>query len=186
MKRLSIAALLSTLAPLLLLAQTPRQQDQAEPNTAMHSEKPPVPPSKSLTVSFQGKTIVFSVADLLNLPQVTVHVHNVHRDRDETYTGPLVSDVLARAGFTASKETEPLILHSAVMATATDHYFVLYSAAEMEPSFSNGKVIVALMKEGLPDTQGGNIQLVNTDGAKPARWVHGLTTLSVMSMVPSH
>jgi hypothetical protein len=129
---------------------------------------------------------VLSVEDLLKLPQVTVHVHNEHRKIDEDYTGPLVADVLAKAGLVSSPETQPLILHSAVLATATDNYFVLYSCSEMEPAFSNSKVIVALMKgNGLPNTEGGNIQLVNTDGAKPARWVHGLTTLNVMSMSQS-
>ncbi len=185
MKTLCAAALLLVLAPAVLSAQNPAPQDQPEPSPAMHIDKAPVPPSKSLTVTFQGATTVLSVTDLLKLPQVTVQVHNAHLNREETYSGPLVSDVLARAGLNSSKETEPLILHSTVVATGTDHYYVLYSAAEMEPAFSTGKVIVAVMKGDLPDTEGGNIQLINTDGAKPARWVHGLTTLSVMSMVPS-
>jgi hypothetical protein len=76
------------------------------------------------------------------------------------------------------------MLHSSLVATATDHYFVLYSIAEVEPSFSTGKVIVAVMKSGLPDTEGGVIQLINTVDAKPARWVHGLSNLSVMSVAP--
>jgi hypothetical protein len=148
-------------------------------------EKPPVPPSRSLNVTFQGRLTTFKIDDLLALPQVTVHVHNAHRNTDETYSGPLLSDVLAKAGLVAGKETEPLILHSSVIATGTDHYFVLYSAAEVEPMFSRGQVIIAVMKSGLPDTEGGNIQLINTDGAKPARWVHGLADINVMSVSPT-
>ena len=148
-------------------------------------EKPPVPPSRSLNVTFQDHTITLKIEDLLALPQVTVHVHNAHRDADETYTGPQLSDVLAKAGLVAGKETEPLILHSSVIATGTDHYFVLYSAAEVEPMFSRGQVIVAVMKSGLPDTEGGYIQLINTDGARPARWVHGLADINVMSISPT-
>lgn len=148
-------------------------------------EKPPVPPSRSLNVTFQERTVTLKIDDLLAMPQVTVHVHNAHRNTDETYSGPLLSDVLAKAGLVAGKETEPLILHSSVIATGTDHYFVLYSAAEVEPMFSRGQVIVAVMKSGLPDTEGGNIQLINTDGAKPARWVHGLSDINVMSISPT-
>lgn len=148
-------------------------------------EKPPVPPSHSLNVTFQGRVRTFKVDDLLALPQVTVHVHNAHRNTDENYTGPLLADVLAKAGLVASKETEPLILHSSVIATGTDHYFVLYSAAEVEPMFSRGQVIVAVMKSGLPDAEGGTIQLINTDGARPARWVHGLADINVMSVAPN-
>jgi hypothetical protein len=148
-------------------------------------EKPPVPPSHSLNVTFQERTITLKPEDLLALPQVTVHVHNAHRNTDESYTGPLLSDVLAKAGLVAGKETEPLILHSSVIATGTDHYFVLYSAAEVEPMFSKSQVIVAVMKTGLPNSEGGNIQLINTDGSRPARWVHGLSDINVMSISPT-
>lgn len=147
--------------------------------------KPPVPASHFLNVTFEGKTITLKVEDLLNLPQVTLHVHNAHRNTEETYSGPLLSDVLARAGLHASRETQPLILHSSIIATGTDHYFVLYSAAEVEPMFSKGQVIVAVMKSGLPDTEGGLIQIINTSDAKPARWVHGLDNINVMSISPT-
>lgn len=159
---------------------------QSSPLTAgTDHEKPPVPPSRSLNVTFQEHTITLKIDDLLALPQVTVHVHNAHRNTDETYSGPLLSDVLAKAGLVSNKETEPLILHSSVIATGTDHYFALYSAAEVEPTFSRGQVIVAVMKSGLPDTEGGNIQLINTEGAKPARWIHGLADINVMSVSPT-
>lgn len=149
---------------------------------ARMERKAPVPPSKAVVVTFQGHNTTLSLDELLALPQTTVHVHNAHRNADEDYTGPLLSVVLARAGLTASKETEPLILHSGVVATGTDHYFVLYSAAELMPSFSKGQVIVAVMKSGLPDDEGGRIQVINTDDTKPARWVHGLANLNVVSM----
>jgi hypothetical protein len=171
------AALLLALTPTLLAAQD-------APMAADHA-KAPVPPSKSLNVTFQGRLTTLKVEDLLALPQVTVHVHNAHSNADETYSGPLLSDVLAKAGLVASKETEPLIIHSAIIATATDHYFVLYSAAEVEPMFTTGQVIVAVMKSGLPDTEGGLIQLINTNAARPARWVHGLSDINVMAVGPT-
>ncbi|HEX4155322.1 MAG TPA: hypothetical protein VHY48_06890 [Acidobacteriaceae bacterium] len=182
--KLTAAILALALAPIALAAQMPAPHNTDHDAAAMPS-KPPVPPSHSLTVTFEGHTTAFKIEDLLALPQVTVHVHNAHRNTDETYSGPLLADVLARAGLVASRETEPLILHSSVIATGTDHYFVLYSAAEVEPMFSRSQVIVAVMKSGLPDTEGGMIQLINTDGAKPARWVHGLTDLNVMSISPT-
>ena len=168
------AALFLALTPTLLAAQ-----DASMPTKA------PVPPSKSLNVTFQGRLTTLKVEDLLALPQVTVHVHNAHRNADEAYSGPLLSDVLAKAGLVASKETEPLILHSSVIATATDHYFVLYSAAEVEPQFTSSQVIVAVMKSGLPDTEGGLIQLINTNAARPARWIHGLSDINVMTVSPT-
>ena len=172
---LTLAAL--TLVPLTLFAQA--HHDDAMP------AKAPVPPSKSLNITFEGRTTVLTPEDLIKMPQVTVHVHNAHSNKDETYTGPLVSDVLAKAGLTSTRETEPLILHSTVVATGTDHYFVLFSLAELEPSFTTGQSIIAIMKEDLPNTEGGIIELINANAAKPARWVHGLANLNIMSLAPN-
>jgi hypothetical protein len=184
MKIFTAAALILTLSPTALRAQTDAMPPETKAPAQMSEHaKPPVPPSRSVNVAFEGKSITVSAEDLLNMTQVTVQVHNAHRGGiAETYSGPLLSDVLEKIGLKATRETEPLILHSVIVATGMDHYYVLYSVAEVEASFSNSKVIVAVMKNGLPNTEGGNIELINTDGAKPARWVHGLMGISVMSL----
>ncbi len=51
--------------------------------------------------------------------------------------------------------------------------------------FTSSQVIVAVMKSGLPDTEGGLIQLINTNAARPARWVHGLSDINIMSVAPT-
>lgn len=185
MKLLPFATLpcLALACALPLAAQSPTPAAPAQDHhDQMAMDKAPVPPSHSVNISFQGHVTTLTMEDLLKLPQTTVHVHNAHNNQDETYTGPLLSDLLGRAGLTFSKETEPVILHSAIVATGTDRYFVLYSGAEAMPAFSKSQVIVAVMKSGLPDTAGGNIQLINTDGARPARWVHGLLDVNVITL----
>ena len=177
MKLCRLALLSLVLAPFTVMAQ-----DEPKHGDSMKMEKAPVPASKSINVSFEGRVTTLTVQDLLNLPQVTVHVHNGHTKMDENYTGPLVSDVLARAGLQASRETHALMLHSSLVATGTDHYFVVYSVAEIEPTFSSGQVIVAVMKGDLPNSQGGTIELVNTADKEPARWLQGLSDLIVMSV----
>lgn len=169
---LALAAILA-LAPVAAAAQ----QGKPEPM------KPRVPPSHAVTVTFQGHETTLTLAELRALPQVTVHVFNAHRQANEEYTGPLLSDVLAKAGVVASHQPQPLVLHSGLIATGTDKYFVLYSLAEVEPAFSHNKVILALTKEGgHVNDEGGMIELVNTDDAKPARWLHGLTNLNVITL----
>lgn len=182
------ALVLSLAAASGVLAATPQAFAQAAPPMQHDAAKPPVPASKSLTVSFEGHTTVFTVDQLMKMPQVTVKVKNEHRGGvEESYTGPLLADVLAASGLKASRETQPLILHSSIVATGTDHYFVLYSAAEVEPMFSTGQVIVAVMKgDMMPDTEGGTIQLINTLDNRPARWVHGLANINVMSLAPTN
>jgi hypothetical protein len=183
MKTLTLVAAVLLAAPVVRAQMHNDHQAPHEGHDEAMPMKAPVPPSHQVAVTFQGKTTTLTVEDLLKMPQVTVHVHNAHRNVDEDYAGPLLSEVLAKGGLVASPETQPMILHSTIIATGTDKYFVLYSAAEVEPAFSTGKVIVAVTKSnGLPDTEGGAIQLVNTTDAKPARWIHGLMQLNVMSM----
>jgi len=186
MKISTAIALVLVLSPLAVRAQTDAMPPETKAPAPMEAMKPPVPPSKSVNLSFEGKTVALSLTDLVNMPnQVTVQVHNAHRGGvEETYSGPLLSDVLAKIGVTPTRENQPLILHSAIVATGTDHYYVLYSGGEVE--FSSGKVIVAVMKAGLPDTEGGLIQLINTTDVKPARWVHGLMGISVMTLATQH
>lgn len=151
-----------------------------------HMGRKVIPASHAVNVTFAGHTLTLTLTDLQALPQTTVHVHNAHSDADEVYSGPLLADVLARAGLHAGKDTEPTILHSTTTATGTDGYFVLYAATEAEPAFSHGQVIVALTRGGQPDSDGGSIQLINTTDAKPARWVHGLASLNVITLGGNH
>jgi len=186
---MKLFALALLLAPLPLAAQTdamppetkaPAQQGDM---SGMHSEvKPAVKESKFLSITFRGATTTLTLTDLVKLPQTTIHVHDAHANKDVTFTGPLVSDVLARAGLVPSEDTHQLILHSTVIATGADGYYVVYSAAELEQMFSGAKAIVAIMRFELPNTEGGLIQLVNTADIRPARWVHGLASLNVMSL----
>jgi hypothetical protein len=188
--KLSTVALALLLAPLPLAAQTDAMPPESKAPAAqqgdmsgMHTEvKPAVKESRFLNVTFRGVTTTLTLTDLLNLPQTTIHVHDAHTNKDVTFTGPLVSDVLARAGLVPSEDTHQLILHSTVVATGADGYFVIYSAAELEQMFSGSKAIVAVMRFELPNTEGGLIQIVNTSDIRPARWVHGLASLNVMSL----
>jgi hypothetical protein len=183
--KLSLIALALTLTSVAALAQTDAMPPETMAPGHTMPEKAPVPPSKQVLITFQGHVTQLTVEDLLKLPQVTLHVHNAHRNTDETYSGPLLSDVLAKAGLSPAHENEALILHSAIVATGTDKYFVIYSGAEVEPAFAKGQVIVAVMKSGLPDTEGGIIQIINSTDAKPARWLHGLADINVMSITPT-
>jgi hypothetical protein len=188
MKLLTLAAALLTFAPLPLAAQStdampPEMNAPAHQSGDMKSEvKPAVQASKTLAVTFRGATTNLTLTELVALPQTTITVHDPHTNKDVKFTGPLVSDVLIKAGLVPSEETHQLILHSTVVATGADGYYVLYAAAELEPMFSGAKAIIAVMRFDLPNTEGGLIQIVNTADAKPARWVHGLTSLNVMSL----
>src|SRR5258708_2848320 len=107
----------------------------------MQAAKPAAPQSTSLTLTVDGKTMTFSVAELNAMPQKTVKVHNEHTKADETYTGVALGDVLAKAGFIASKATQREMLRSYVQAEGTDKYWVVYSLTEVEASAHDGALM---------------------------------------------
>lgn len=141
--------------------------------------KPAAAPSTSLTVTFNGKTTIFSVADLTSMPQKTLKVHNEHTKADEIYTGPALGDVLAKAGFTVNQTTHHEMLRSYVQAAGTDKYWVLYSLTEVEPSEHEGDIIVATGMNGGGLGADGQFKLVSGEDKKPQRWVRNLAAITV-------
>jgi hypothetical protein len=180
MKLLITAVLL--LSPLAVTAQT-NSAPSSMPGMQMPA-KPPVPPSSGFTVFLDkgSPQSFFNQTTLQSLPQQTITSVDGHTGKTVTFTGPLVMDVLRKAGFPSAADAHERILHSIVRVTGTDGYFVFYSLTEMEPAFSSGKVIIALEADGKPVESG--IQLVNPLDIKPARWVHGLKSLVLTELMP--
>jgi hypothetical protein len=153
----------------------PEQNAAPKPHT-----HPMGAPSTTLTVNTGiGQPLTLTLADLQALPQQIITVHNAHSSADETYSGPLLSDVLAKAGVVLTEKTEHPMLHQYLIATGTDKYWVLYSLAEIHPGLHNAKVIVAIARSGQPLTTAGQFELIDNLDVKPARWVHNVTTITL-------
>ncbi len=146
----------------------------------MHHEHAPAQPSTALTVQAGNRKVTLSVADLQAMPQTTVSVFNGHTQQNESYTGPLVSEVLARAGVTLSEATQHAVLDSYVLAAGTDGYFVVFSGAELQPGLHKAQAIVAIAAAGQPLARSGAFQLIDGAEVKPARWVRNLSALTVV------
>jgi hypothetical protein len=161
--------------PLCSVAQT------REPGSMPEHMHAPAPVSTSLTLTLDGKATTLSVADLQAMPQKTVTVHNEHTKADETYTGVLLGDLLAKYGFPVDKTTHQKMLRSYLVAEGTDKYWVLYSVTEIESSEHTGDVIVATSMGGKPLGEDGQLKLVDTGDKKPQRWVRNLNAITVKS-----
>ena len=168
-------------------AQRPGMQADGMQDAGMHhAEKPAASPSTTLLVQGPTQAVTLSLADLQALPQTTVKVHNGHTNVDETYSGPLLSEVLAKAGLVVTPKSEHDFLRMSIVASGTDDYFVVYSGAEVEPLLHKAEVIVALTLEGKPLTRTGAFQLIDSLDVKPARWVRNLNKLQVISSPAIH
>jgi hypothetical protein len=148
---------------------------------AMEHEHTAAAPSTSLTLTVDGKATTLSVAELQAMPQKTVSVHNEHTKVDETYTGVLLGDLLAKYGLPVDKTTHRKMLRSYLTAEGTDKYWVLYSVTEIEGSEHSGDVIVATSMGGKPLGEDGRLKLVDTGDKKPQRWVRNLSAITVKS-----
>jgi hypothetical protein len=163
-----------------VMSASSHPQDASAATMAEHAHAP-APPSTSLTVTVDDKPTALSVAELSAMPQKTVTVHNEHTKTDETYTGVLLGDLLAKYGLPADKTTHRKMLRSYIVAEGTDKYWVLYSVTEIESSEHNGDVIVATSMAGKPLGDDGQFKLVNSEDKKPQRWVRNLSAITVKS-----
>jgi hypothetical protein len=163
------------MSPVWSVAQT------REPGSMPEQMHAPTPVSTSLTLTVDGKATTLSVADLQAMPQKTISVHNEHTKADESYTGVLLGDLLAKYGFPVSQETHRKMLRSYLVAEGTDKYWVLYSVTEIESSEHDGNVIVATAMNGKPLGEDGQLKLVDSGDKKPQRWVRNLMSITVKS-----
>jgi hypothetical protein len=172
----AFAACFVAMSPMCAPGQT---APMVQMGTMDQHEHPHAAASTSLTLTVDGKSTKLSVAELEAMPQKTVTVHNEHTKTDETYTGVLLGDLLAKYGFPVDKTTHQKMLRSYIIAEGTDKYWVLYSVTEVEGSEHNGDVIVATSMGGKPLGEDGQLKLVNSADKKPQRWVRNLNAITV-------
>jgi hypothetical protein len=156
-------------------------QTAAKAGVMAEHEHAPAVPSTSLTLTVDGRATTLTVADLQAMPQKTLNVHNEHTKMDETYSGVLLGDLLAKYGFPVGQATHKKMLRSYLVAEGTDRYWVLYSVTEIEGSEHDANVIVATTMNGKPLGDDGQLKLVDSADKKPQRWVRNLAAITVKS-----
>jgi hypothetical protein len=154
---------------------------KAEMGAMAEHDHAAAPPSTSLTLTVDGTATTLSIAELQAMPQKTVTVHNEHAKADESYTGVLLGDLLAKYGFPVDKTTHRKMLRSYLVAEGTDKYWVVYSVTEIEGSEHTGEVIVATSMGGKPLGEDGRFKLVDSADKKQQRWVRNLNAITVKS-----
>lgn len=148
----------------------------------MQTPKAPAKPSSTLFVDLGGQTTSFTIADIKGLPQKTVRVHNEHTNVDESYSGVLLSDLLAKCGMVADQEHQQQLIRSYLIAEGTDKYQVVYSAVEVEGSEHSADVLVATAIDGKDLGADGQFKLIDSADKKAERWVRNLTAITLKTV----
>ena len=126
-----------------------------------------------------------SANDLKALPRKTLKVLNHHENKEETYEGVAVQELLRRAGVPQNEKLRGSAMATYVLAEAADGYSVLYSLAELDSDFQDSEVIVADTMNGSPlGEKQGPFKMVAPHDKRPARWIRMLKSLTVVTVVP--
>ena len=143
-------------------------------------------PSAILRVGGNVATpLSLSLNDLKALPRKTLKVVNQHENKEETYEGVAVQELLRRAGVLQGGKLRGSAMATYVLAEASDGYSVLYSLAELDSDFQDSEVIVADTLDGSPlGEKQGPFKMVAPHDKRPTRWIRMLKSLTVVTVVP--
>jgi hypothetical protein len=140
--------------------------------------KPTVPPGP-LKIAFGDKSAEWTPAALAALPHKSVSVYDEHTKACRNYAGVPLIDLLTRLGVPGKPHGKDLRLY--LVAEGSDGYKAVYSVAEVNPNVHNATVIVADSVDGKPISDLGPLELIATGEKRPARWVHWLVAVRVLT-----
>lgn len=101
--------------------------------------------------------------------------------KDHTYSGVIVSEILAKAGVTLGAELRGENLAKFLLIEASDGYQVLFALAELDKGFTDRTIILADKVDGQPLAPAdGPFRVIVQDEKKPARCIKQVTAMKVM------
>src|SRR5271154_2600618 len=138
-----LVALLVMVRGALLAQQAP---------TSVPASVPPAGPDNGLVLlaGLNHPPVAISPTDFATIPHVTLTVHNAHSNADETYAGVPLATLLAKLNAPLGSDLRGKQMTRYVLAAGADHYSVVFSLAEVDPSFHAGQVLVADLRDGKP------------------------------------
>ena len=125
--------------------------------------------------------LTLTADDLAKMPRATVRTTN--NGMETVYEGVWLHEVLKRAGVPQGSELRGKALAGYVLAEAQDGYQVLFSLAELDPSFIDNEILLADTANGKPlfGAQ-GRFRLVVPKDKPGARSIRMLTRLEVVQL----
>jgi hypothetical protein len=119
--------------------------------------------------------------DLANRPRATVRIGG--SAKETVYEGVWLHEVLKKAGVPLGGDLRGKALTSYVLAEAQDGYQVVFSLAELDPTFIDSEILLADTANGQPLSGAqGRFRLVAPKEKHGSRSVHLLTKLEVVQV----
>ena len=139
-------------------------------------------PQPSIQVTGAVKQpLTLTPEDLAKMPRASVHTKS--NGMETVYAGVWLHEVLKKAGVAQGGELRGKALASYLLVEAQDGYQVVFSLAELDPSFIDNEVLLADTANGKPlfGAQ-GRFRLIASKEKPGARSVRMLTKLEVVQL----
>ena len=128
-----------------------------------------------------GQAAAITAAEVAALPRVSF-TFDAHGEK-HIYEGPLLIDVLAKAGVPTGKALRGPALAQAVVVRASDGYAVAYGLAELDPGTRSNRIILADKADGAPlGPKDGPFKVVAEGDLRPARSARLVTSIEVVDL----
>ena len=125
--------------------------------------------------------LTLSADDLAKMPRASVRTTN--NGMETVYQGVWLHEVLKKAGVPQGGELRGKALAGYVLAEAQDGYQVVFSLAELDPTFIDNEILLADTANGQPLSGAqGRFRLVAPKEKHGSRSVHLLTKLEVVQV----
>ena len=135
----------------------------------------------SITIEgLDGNKLTFTVEQLRQMPQQSVALANPDHRTAEIYEGVLLRDLLAKLDTAIGKKVHADDMRNYVEVSGRDGYRVVFALAELDPSFQDNDVLVAISNEGKPlDDELGPIRVIAPQDKRHGRSVRMVTTITL-------
>ncbi|MGE0352129.1 MAG: molybdopterin-binding protein [Gemmatimonadales bacterium] len=136
-----------------------------------------------LEVRVDSVTVYLTAEDIAGLPRDTVTAR-IHDGPPMTWSGPLVSTVLERAGASFAR-LKGAALARYLLVVARDGYRTVYAAGELDRDLTGRRVILADRVNGAPLADAdGPWRIISEGDARPARWSRQVSALYLLEAEP--
>jgi hypothetical protein len=127
-----------------------------------------------------GKTLDLTAKDLAKFTRREIKAKG-HNEKESTYSGFNLSDVLLSAGAKlGAGEMRGKELGAYILVEAADGYKAVFAIAEIAPEFNDEVVLLADTRDGKPlDEKNGVWQIIVPDEKKHGRWVRQVIALKI-------
>lgn len=127
------------------------------------------------------QVLTLTADDLAKMPRATVRMAG--NAKETVYQGVWLHEVLKKAGAPLGGDLRGKALTSYMLAEAQDGYQVVFSLAELDPTFIDNEILLADTANGQPLSGAqGRFRLVAPKEKHGSRSVHLLTKLEVVQV----